>query len=477
MSFSEKLLTKSNSYNFYRDGYELYKEKYEEYKKRYEDSHEKNLNKMEIIKSKNHILEKKQEFLDKKLEELEGKQQTITELKRELIEYQKANSKMESEIAEYEELTAALEEIYIQSKPDDKKDIKDLNIAYVLGGFPEHSETFIISELRWLKQNGFNVVVFHKREAYTPIELDFDIEYLMFNNLPHLERLLVDYDIDFMHTHFAFPISTKYTYPLSEKLKIPFTVFAHAFDIFKKESIENNNIAEISNCDLCLAIYTLSEFHKKYLVEHGVKEDKIVITKQATEYELSEFSKNDSKIRNVVAISRFVEKKGLDVLIDAAKLLEDEDLEFEIYGFGVLADDLERQIEELDCKNISIKGQLSPREVEDKLKESELLVAPCKVAENGDMDGIPTVLFESMAVGLPFISTSISAIPEIIEDGVNGFIVEPENPEMLAEKIRQVVDMSGDELYAIRCRAQEDVKQLAGVEKTMNTYIDVMKRI
>lgn len=469
MSFSEKMLSKSDTYNFYKNGYE-------EYKKKYEDSHEKNMNKMEIIKSKNHIIESKDAFIKKKLEEMEAKAQLISDLKRELIDLKKVNSKNERELEEYRDITAAFEKQYAKLERDEK-DIKDLNIAYVLSGFPEHSETFILSELKWLKENGFNVYVFHRREAFNPIEPDFEIEYILFKNERQLEALLVDYEIDFMHTHFAFPISTKYTYPLSEKLNIPFTVFAHAFDIFKKESIENNNIAEISNCELCLAIYTLSEFHKNYLIEHGVNEDKIVITKQAASYELSEFSQNDEKISNVVAISRFVEKKGLDVLIDAAKLLEDEDLVFEIYGFGTLQDDLESQISDLDCKNISIKGELTPEEVEDKLKESELLIAPCKVAESGDMDGIPTVLFESMAVGLPVITTSVSAIPEIITDGVNGFVVEPENPEALADKIKEVVGMSPEELYKIRCNAQEDVKQLASVEKTMNAYMDVIKTI
>ena len=357
-----------------------------------------------------------------------------------------------------------------------KKDIKDVNIAYVLNSFPEHSQTFVLSELKWLCENNFNVVVFYKKEPYKSIDLDFEIKKEQFTSKRELTKLLLDYDIEFIHSHFVYPICTKLVFPIAEFLNIPFSTFAHAFDIFTKEYQETNNIVEISQSELCIGIYTLSEFHKDFLIKQGVNEDKIIITKQATDYEICEFSKKDNKINKVISISRFVEKKGLDVLIDAAKLLEDEDLEFEIYGFGPLEEELTKQIEDLECKNISIKGELSPQEVSSKLKEEDLIVVPCKVAEDGDMDGIPTVIFESMAVGLLVLTTSVSAIPEIIKDNVNGFIVEPENPEILAEKIKEIVSISPEKLYEIRCKAQEDVGNLSSVEKTMNTYIDVFNK-
>lgn len=129
----------------------------------------------------------------------------------------------------------------------------------------------------------------------------------------------------------------------------------------------------------------------------------------------------------------------------------------------------------MNLKNISIKGELNPEDVKVKLKESDLIVVPCKVAENGDMDGIPTIIFESMAVGLPVLTTSVSAIPEIIEDGENGFIIEPENPELLAEKIREIVSLDSQRLYEIRCRAQRDVESFSSVEQTMQTYIGVLE--
>ena len=464
MSFSEKVLSKSNSYVFYKEGYE------------------------ELLKKdrKNQgVIRGKQNFINKQKEKAKLKNEEIQELKHQLRDNEKQIARLDGEIDTYQKTVSDYDgllglianRLESSSNISNAEDIKDINIAYVLNGFPEHSQTFILSELRWLVENNYNVVVFYRRDPYKPIDLDFNIKSEKFTSKPALAKLVLEYDIDLMHTHFVYPICTNFTYPVSEILKVPFTVFSHAYDIFNEDYAEINNIKGISDSKYCLGIFTLSDFHKNYLIEQGAGEDKIIITKQASDYELAEFSQKTDKIKNIVAISRFVEKKGLDVLIEASKLLEDEDLTFEIYGFGELEEELEAKIKELDCKNISIKGQLNHDEVAEKLKESDLLVAPCKVAENGDMDGIPTILFESMAVGLPVITTTVSAIPEVIRDGENGFLVEPENPQSLADKIKEVVSLSSEELYNICVKAQEDVKDISSVEKTMNTYLQNIEKI
>ena len=356
------------------------------------------------------------------------------------------------------------------------KDLRNLNIAYILNGFPIHSETFVINEIKWLKNNGYNVVVFHKRISKDSIELDFIVESKIYNNKLELERLLIEYDIGLMYTHFVFPICTEYTFPIAEELKIPFVVFAHAYDIFINENDEKNNIEEISKSKYCVAIFTLSNFHKDYLLERNVDETKIIITKQATEYEISDLKVKENPIINIISISRFVEKKGLDNLIEAAKLLEDEDFVFSIYGFGELEDDLQDQIHKLGSKNISIKGKLQPQDVKNVLKESDLLVSSCKVAKNGDMDGIPTIIFESMAYGLPVLTTNVSAIPEVIIDNENGFLIESDNTQALANKIKEISSLSGEELFNIRKKAQEDVKDISSVEKTMSVFLDTLNK-
>ena len=409
------ILNKSNSYKFYKKEYNSLLKKNKKLKKK--------------IKNKNEIIE----LLDKRLE------------------YNYNSFKYSGEI-------------------------KDIKIAYVLNGFPILSETFIVNEVKWLIENGYDVCVFSRHDSYKPVQIDFNVEIINFRNKVDLANLLIEYEIDHIHTHFVYPIGSNFTFPVAEQLKIPFTIFTHAYDIFIKENNEKNNIDKISKSAYCLAIFTLSNFHKEFLLNNGVVENKIVITKQATNYNIKEIKIKKNNIKHIVSISRFVEKKGIDTLIDAAKLLEDKNYEFSIYGFGPLEDELKNKICDLNCKNISIKGELHPDKVEDILFDSDLLVSPCKIAKNGDMDGFPTIIFEAMGIGTPFVTTNVSAIPEIVNDCENGFIIEPDNPISLANKINQIANLSSDKMFKIRKNAQNDVINISSVEKTMLTFINTIKK-
>jgi glycosyltransferase involved in cell wall biosynthesis len=60
------------------------------------------------------------------------------------------------------------------------------------------------------------------------------------------------------------------------------------------------------------------------------------------------------------------------------------------------------------------------------------------VLENGDRDGIPNVLMEAMACGLPVVTTPVSGIPEIVRDGFNGRLVPPDDPAALADALQRI---------------------------------------
>lgn len=358
-------------------------------------------------------------------------------------------------------------------------DLHDLNIAYVLKGFPTLSQTFVLNELKYLIENDYNVVVFCYKDPMDSVELDLDLEVVRFDSpdlsedlSSNLEDLLLKYEIDLIHTHFVYPPCTEFTFPVADRMGIPFTVFAHAVDIFKYDVEKINRVDEIANSDFCKAIFTLSQYHKNHLIDRGVVEEKIVITRQATDYEINDLEFKEGEVKNIISISRFVEKKGIDVLIDAAKILENDGFEFSIYGFGDLEKDYNDQIEKLGLNNISVKGLLDgPEEVKKVFNQSDLLVSPCRIAKSGDRDGIPTVIFEAMAYGVTVLTTKVSAIPEVINDGENGFIVSPDNPEELALKIREIATLSDEERFKIAKQAQEDVQKLSSVENTMNTLL------
>ena len=208
-------------------------------------------------------------------------------------------------------------------------------------------------------------------------------------------------------------------------------------------------------------------------MSRGVPLEKIVITRQATDYDINELEFKDKEVKSIISISRFVEKKGIDVLIDAAKILEDEDFEFSIYGFGNLEKEYRKQIEDLGLDKVSIKGILDgPKEVKKVFDQSDILASPCRIAKDGDRDGIPTVIFEAMAYGVCVLTTDVSAIPEVIDDGKNGFIVSENNPEEFAMKIKEIANLTSEERFEIAKQAQEDVQRLSSVENTMNTVLN-----
>lgn len=365
-------------------------------------------------------------------------------------------------------------------------DLKNINIAYVLSDFPSLSMTFIVNEIRWLVEKGYNVKVITFSTPAVPCDLDFDVSIIRFDEntqthedlVNNLERILIENDIQLIHSHFVYPIGTLFLYPLAERLKIPFTIFAHASDIFRYWVDESNKVSEISQCPYCKAIFTLGNFHKNYLMERNVREDKIVITKQATNYEIEDFELLDNNPKKIVSVCRYTEKKGLDDLIDIAKLLEDKNYEFSMYGFGELREDLENKIEEMNLSNITINDELKGHdEVKKVLKESDLLVSPCKRASDGDMDGIPTIIFEAMGYGTPVLTTDVSSIPEVVDDGINGFIVEANNKEAFANRINEIMALDEDELLKIRKKAQEDVENISSVDKTMEILTNTWKNI
>ena len=365
-------------------------------------------------------------------------------------------------------------------------DLKNINMAYVLGDFPSLSMTFIVNEIRWLVENGYNIKVITFSTPAVSAELDFDVDIIRFDEnaethedlVNNLERILTENNIQLIHTHFVYPVGTLFLFPLANKLKIPFTIFAHASDIFRYWVDECNNVGEISQNEYCKAIFTLGNFHKNYLMERGVRADKIIITKQATNYEIEDFELLNNNPKKIVSICRYTEKKGLDDLIDIAKLLEGENYEFSMYGFGELKQDLENKIKELNLSNITINDELKGHEsVKKVLKQSDLLVSPCKRSSDGDMDGIPTIIFEAMGYGTLVLTTSVSSIPEVIDDGINGFIVEANNKEAFKNKINEIMALDEDELLEIRKNAQENIENISSVDKTMEILTNTWKNI
>jgi colanic acid/amylovoran biosynthesis glycosyltransferase len=170
----------------------------------------------------------------------------------------------------------------------------------------------------------------------------------------------------------------------------------------------------------------------------------------------------------IVSVGRYVEKKGFCDLIEACRLLRERGIDFrcEIIGGGPLEDELRGQIERAGLRGIAeLTGPRSQNEVRRRLAAAHLFVLACVPEADGGSDNLPTVIMEAMACGLPVVSTRLAGVPEMIESGADGWLVEPRSPAALAEAM---VKLLGDRVESARIgeRAQTTARAKFAVETT-----------
>lgn len=145
----------------------------------------------------------------------------------------------------------------------------------------------------------------------------------------------------------------------------------------------------------------------------------------------------------IVSGGSLVEQKGLRYLLDALALLQREGkiVQLRLIGEGSERERLEEQARELGiAEQIQFVGRLPNHQVLEEMRTAHAFVLPSVPAENGCMDGIPNVIIEAMALGVPCISTAISGIPELVIDQECGLLVPPREAEPLARAIAKLLD-------------------------------------
>jgi glycosyltransferase involved in cell wall biosynthesis len=150
---------------------------------------------------------------------------------------------------------------------------------------------------------------------------------------------------------------------------------------------------------------------------------------------LSKQSGKIFQVKKIIGtIANFYPTKGLEYLIEAANEFKDrEDMVFFVIGDGPEREKLELGIKNNELgKRIFLLGQLA--DAHKYLPAFDAFVLP------SIKEGSPWSLIEAMAAKLPVISTNVGAVPEIIEDGKNGYIVEPKHPEQIVEKLREILE-------------------------------------
>lgn len=137
----------------------------------------------------------------------------------------------------------------------------------------------------------------------------------------------------------------------------------------------------------------------------------------------------------VLCVGRLVPEKGQSVLLDALARLRDAGtaVEVTLVADGPCRAALERQADELGVAGaVTFTGNVGQDEIADRYREADVFCLPSFA------EGVPTVLMEAMATGLPVVSTSIAGIPELVTDGESGLLVAPGRADLLADALRML---------------------------------------
>jgi glycosyltransferase involved in cell wall biosynthesis/GT2 family glycosyltransferase len=334
----------------------------------------------------------------------------------------------------------------------------------------------VISELEALVKSGADVIVFCRQSPHKNFVLPFPIKYERVDSAETLTKRIKETSRTIVHAHFAYPTVTDMVWPACEAAGIPFTFIAHAQDIFRYENDKRNRLGEVASSKLCRKVFVLSRFHHEYVIERGVPREKVIINPNAVNVEQFAAAacekREERRFRKIIAVSRFVEKKGLSNLIRAAALINDLDVQIDIYGYGELEAEYKRIIQAQSIENVFLKGALSPQEVVAVMRGADLFACPSVRAADGDMDGIPTSLVESMAAGLPVLTTALSGIPDLVIDGVTGLITDS-NPEAIAHSIRRFYDLPDLQVRNMILAAQQHAKSQHDVTRLVGTLMRV----
>jgi glycosyltransferase involved in cell wall biosynthesis len=223
-----------------------------------------------------------------------------------------------------------------------------------------------------------------------------------------------------------------------------FSVTAHADDLFIGPALFHEKLRDAR------FIATISEFNRAYLRDVAPGEGRVEVVRcgvRPADYPFRE----RSGLARLACVARLERKKGHATLLRAFALVADEapGLTLDLAGDGAERERLESLARELGLDGrVRFHGSLPATAVRDLLQEADAFVLPAMEdpdgsLQTGKLDGIPVALMEAMASGLPVVTTSVSGIPELVEDGATGLVVAPEDPAAVAAAIRRLLTEPG----------------------------------
>ena len=356
-------------------------------------------------------------------------------------------------------------------------------IGFLLKTYPKLSETFILEEILGLERLGVKLHIFSLNPpqdatvhstfdqvrapvTYLPEKFHRDcavaqLKWALRNPLRYLKSLwfagwrpegqglrdllragalgekLREAGIAHLHAHFISE-PTGVAELVNRLTGIAYSVSAHAKDIYLGEpkilqrKLQGAKFTVTCTCYNRTHLATIATDAKIFRMYHGI--------------DLKRFSSAAKSVKTkpplILSVGRLREKKGFVTLIKACLALQLSGVDFrcEIVGYGEDQVKLQRLIDSYGLSSIVVlTGKMTHTELIERYRQATLFVLPSQIAEDGDRDGIPNVLLEAMAMELPVVSTDVSGIPEVIKQGVNGWLIPPQDVMALTNAITAVL--------------------------------------
>jgi len=226
----------------------------------------------------------------------------------------------------------------------------------------------------------------------------------------------------------------------------PLVVFMHAYDItaMPQSRAWRRRYTQLW-CDH-VTVLTPSEFMRQKVIALGAAPEQVVV--QQNGIDLQTWSRSDPAERfkgkvGFLFVGRLIPKKGPRELVEAFARLRQRapeiDAELTLCGDGSLEPALRRDIARLGLAgSVHLRGAVPSAQVRQAMAQAHIMVQHSVTTASGDMEGLPVSLTEAAASGLPIVATRHSGIPEIVIDGVNGFLVEEHDIEAMAERMLEL---------------------------------------
>lgn len=357
--------------------------------------------------------------------------------------------------------------------------IKVLNVIDSLyaGGAESLLKNFLIESKKY-KDFEVDILTLYNKVFYTEIN-NYNIKYFSLNlsfkydftKIFHLVKLIKENNYDIVHVH-LFPADIFGAIASLFFNKKPVFIFSEHNVYNRRRSIPLYKPIDRFVYSRYSKIICVSELVKKELNKYlPESKEKSVVIKNAVLVR-NELHRNNNFDWDILFVGRLEEAKGVDILLKAIHFLKTQnnlELKVAIVGSGSKKDEYENLSKQLGLNN-SVKFLGLRNDIQALMQSSKIFVLPSR------WEGLPMVILEAMANGIPIIATKVGGIPEVIKDGVNGLMVEKEDIAGLAEKIYRLLN---DTLLQqiLSKNAYETVKNNYSIEVYTKTLLGLYEDI